>query len=148
MSLNKEICAKTLTQICPNLGKTKPWKNEKQNIQKNSRLKKLVSKPAPVFCSAHFSKFNFKSFWVKIESNLGSFVRRRRSLWNIKKKSKLGQFSRTKPFFIRAEQSLLLPEVCGSNPVIGEFLLISLFTVNCIEKTKIKKKEAGNGHFS
>ena len=32
-------------------------------------------------------------------------------------------------------------EVCSSNPVIGEIL----FIINCIEKKKIKKKEAGNG---
>ena len=43
------------------------------------------------------------------------------------------------------EQSLLIPKVRGSNPVIGKKLYIEhLFTVNCIEKTKIKKKEAGN----
>ena len=40
------------------------------------------------------------------------------------------------------EQSLLIPEVRSSNPVIG-----NLFTVNCIEKTKIKKKEVGYGPF-
>ena len=44
-----------------------------------------------------------------------------------------------------AEWFLPIPEVRGSNPVIGEFLSEHLFTVNCIEKTKIKKKEAGNG---
>ena len=33
--------------------------------------------------------------------------------------------------------------VRGSNPVIGELL----FIINCIEKTKIKKKEPGNGPF-
>ena len=37
-------------------------------------------------------------------------------------------------------------EVCGSNPVIGK-IYIEHFTVNCIEKTKIKKKETGNGPF-
>ena len=40
------------------------------------------------------------------------------------------------------EQSLPIPEICDSNPVI---LTIISFN-NCIEKTKIKKKEAGNGH--
>ena len=44
------------------------------------------------------------------------------------------------------ERSLLIPEVRGSNPVIGKYLLIEhLFSVNCIKKTKIKKNEAGNG---
>ena len=45
------------------------------------------------------------------------------------------------------EQSLAIPEVRGSNPVIGKIYIEHLFTVNCIEKTKIKKKEAGNGPF-
>ena len=46
------------------------------------------------------------------------------------------------------EQSLAIPEVRGSNPVIGKIYIEHLFPVNCIEKTKIKKKEAGNGLFS
>ena len=37
------------------------------------------------------------------------------------------------------EQLLPIPEVHGSNPVIGKTLYCT-FTVNCIEKTKIKKK--------
>ena len=46
------------------------------------------------------------------------------------------------------ERALPIPEVCGSNPVIGKNLYIEhLFTVNCIEKMKIKKKVAGNGPF-
>ena len=45
-----------------------------------------------------------------------------------------------------AEQSLPIPEVRGSNLVIGKNVYIEhLFTVNCIEKTKIKEKEAVNG---
>ena len=44
------------------------------------------------------------------------------------------------------ERLLPIPEVRGSNPVIGKFNEHSL-TVNCIEKTKIKIKEAGNGPF-
>ena len=32
-----------------------------------------------------------------------------------------------------AERLLPIPEICGSNPVISKFL-------NCVEKTKIKKK--------
>ena len=44
------------------------------------------------------------------------------------------------------EQSLLIPEVRGSNPVIGKNLYRT-FTVNCIEKTKIKKKRPGMTHF-
>ena len=43
------------------------------------------------------------------------------------------------------EQSLPIPEVQGSNPVIGKIYIEHLLTVNCIEKTEIKKKEAGNG---
>ena len=41
------------------------------------------------------------------------------------------------------EQLLPTPNVRGSNPVISKIYI----TVNCIEKTKIKKKEAGNGPF-
>ena len=37
-----------------------------------------------------------------------------------------------------------IPDVHGSNPVIGKIYIEHLFSVNCIEKTKIKKKEAGN----
>ena len=40
------------------------------------------------------------------------------------------------------EQLLPTPLVFGSNPVIRE-----IYIVNCIEETKIKKKEAGNGPF-
>ena len=41
------------------------------------------------------------------------------------------------------EQSLPIPEVRGLNPVIGKYLYIEhLFTVSCVEKTKIKKNEA------
>ena len=44
------------------------------------------------------------------------------------------------------EQPLPIPEVRGSNPLIGKNLYIEqLFNVKCIEKTKIKEKEAGNG---
>ena len=44
------------------------------------------------------------------------------------------------------ERPLLIPEVRGSNLVIGKNVYIEhLFTVNCIEKTKIKEKEAVNG---
>ena len=38
-----------------------------------------------------------------------------------------------------------MSEIRSSNPVIGKIYIEHLFTVNCIEKTKIKKKEAGNG---
>ena len=37
------------------------------------------------------------------------------------------------------ERLLPIPEVCGSNPVIGKNIYRT-FTVNCTEKTKIKKK--------
>ena len=40
------------------------------------------------------------------------------------------------------EQLLPIPEVLGSNPVIGN-ILYSPFSVNCIEKPKIKKKRPG-----
>ena len=36
------------------------------------------------------------------------------------------------------ERSIPIPEVRGSNPVIGKNLFWT-FTVNCIEKTKMKK---------
>ena len=42
------------------------------------------------------------------------------------------------------EWSLPIPEIRGSNPVIGKLIFINCFK-NCIEKTKIKEKEAGNG---
>ena len=48
------------------------------------------------------------------------------------------------------ERSLPIPEVHGSNPVIGKILFIYstfVYCQLCIEKTKIKKKEAGNGPF-
>ena len=39
------------------------------------------------------------------------------------------------------EWSLLTPEICGSSPVISKtFYIEHLFTIDCIEKTKIKKK--------
>ena len=44
-----------------------------------------------------------------------------------------------------AERLVLIPEVHGSNSVIAEFLSDNVFTVNCIEKMKQRKKEAGNG---
>ena len=40
------------------------------------------------------------------------------------------------------ELLLPIPEVRGSNPVIGK-IYIEHFTANCIEKTKIKKKRPG-----
>ena len=44
------------------------------------------------------------------------------------------------------ERSLPIPEVRGSNPVIGKTIYY-LYTVNGIEKTKIKKKRPGMAHF-
>ena len=44
------------------------------------------------------------------------------------------------------ERSLPIPEARGLNPVIGKKLYWT-FTVNCIEKTKIKKKRPGMAHF-
>ena len=46
-----------------------------------------------------------------------------------------------------AERSALTPEVRGSNLVISKAFIDYLITVNYIEKTKIKKEEAGNGPF-
>ena len=46
------------------------------------------------------------------------------------------------------ERWLPIPEVRGSNPVIGKNLLIlNNYWILCIEKTKNKEKEAGNGPF-
>ena len=48
------------------------------------------------------------------------------------------------------ERSLPIPEVCGSNPVIGKNLFIYwtfVYCQLCIEKTKIKKKRQGMAHF-
>ena len=48
------------------------------------------------------------------------------------------------------EQSLPIPEVRGSNPVIGKIYLYieHLFTVNCVlKRRKIKKKRPGMAHF-
>ena len=42
------------------------------------------------------------------------------------------------------EQSLPTPEICGSYRDIGSFIYFQLYK-KCVEKTKIKKKEAGNG---
>ena len=44
------------------------------------------------------------------------------------------------------EWSLPTPEVHGSNLFISQNLYWT-FTINCIEKTKIKKKRPGMGHF-
>ena len=41
----------------------------------------------------------------------------------------------------------LTPEVCSSNPVVDKIYIEHLCTVNCIEKTIIKKKETINGIF-
>ena len=43
------------------------------------------------------------------------------------------------------EQLLPILEVRCSNPVIGK-IYIEHFTVNCVEKTKIKKKRPGMAH--
>ena len=46
------------------------------------------------------------------------------------------------------EQLLPTPEVHGSNPVIVKLLYVEhLCTVNCFEKTKIKKKRLVMAHF-
>ena len=48
------------------------------------------------------------------------------------------------------ERSLLIPDLCGSNPVIGKNLFIYgtfVYCQLCIEKTKRKKKRPGMAHF-
>ena len=45
------------------------------------------------------------------------------------------------------ERLLPNPDVSGSNPVIGKIYIEHLFTINCIEKTKINKKMQGMAHF-
>ena len=44
------------------------------------------------------------------------------------------------------DRLLRIPEVWGSNPVMSKIYIIHLFTVNCIEKTKIKKNRPGMAH--
>ena len=44
------------------------------------------------------------------------------------------------------ERPFPIPEVHGSNRVIDKIYIEHLFTVNCIEKTKIKKKRPGMAH--
>ena len=45
------------------------------------------------------------------------------------------------------DQSLLTTEIHSLKLVIGKFYIEHLFTVNCIVKTKIKKKMLGIAHF-
>ena len=45
------------------------------------------------------------------------------------------------------KQSLAIPEVRTSNLVIGIIYIEHLFTVNCIQEKKIKKKGPGMAHF-
>ena len=54
------------------------------------------------------------------------------------------------PVVVAQLVELLLPtrEVCSSNPVIDKLFLEHLFTVNCIEKTKMKKKRPGMTHLN
>ena len=44
------------------------------------------------------------------------------------------------------EWSLPIPEIQSSNPVIGNFYILSSVFKNCIENTKIKKKRLGMAH--
>ena len=44
------------------------------------------------------------------------------------------------------EPLLPIPEVWGSNPVIGKIYIEHLFPCNCIEKTKIQKKRPVMAH--
>ena len=44
------------------------------------------------------------------------------------------------------ERLLAISKVRGSNLVIGKIYIEHLFTVNCIEKTKIKKKRPEMAH--
>ena len=50
------------------------------------------------------------------------------------------------PWEVVVAQLLPMPEVRGSNPIIGKYVYWT-FTVNYIEKTKIKKKRPGMAHF-
>ena len=45
------------------------------------------------------------------------------------------------------ERSLPIPEIRGSNPVIGKIYWTFVYCQLCVEKTKIRRKEAGNGPF-
>ena len=46
------------------------------------------------------------------------------------------------------EWALPIPEVRGSNPVIGKIYIFNIYFLSTVfEKTKIKEKEAGNGPF-
>ena len=46
-----------------------------------------------------------------------------------------------------AERLFPTPEICGSNPDIGNEIFRTYLSVNCDpEKTKNKEKEAENGH--
>ena len=40
-----------------------------------------------------------------------------------------------------------LAEVHGLNPIVGKIYIEHLFTVNCIEKKKLKKTIPGMAHF-
>ena len=44
------------------------------------------------------------------------------------------------------ERSLPKPEVHSSNPVVGKKFIEHLFTINYIEKKKLKKKRPGTAH--
>ena len=44
------------------------------------------------------------------------------------------------------EWSLPIPEIQSSNPVIGNFYILSSVFKNCIENTKIKKKRPSIAH--
>ena len=46
------------------------------------------------------------------------------------------------------KQSLAIPEVRTSNLVIGIIYIEHLFTVNCIQEKKIKKKGPGMAYFA
>ena len=45
-----------------------------------------------------------------------------------------------------AERSLSKQTVRGSKPVIGKKIIEHLFTVDCVETTKTKKKSLGMSH--
>ena len=71
----------------------------------------------------------------------------RQSTLRVSQNSTSGERERRKGEVVVAqlvERSLLITEVRGSTPVIGiiyiEHLLVNLFIINCIEKTKINKR--------
>ena len=85
--------------------------------------------------------------------NLTNGISSARSVW---KKIPLSAVAKCLPLNLSCTRAVVVaqlvewllpsPEVYGSSPVIGKHLYWT-FTVNCIEKMKIKKKRPGMAHF-